>query len=223
MWRWPRRLGAVTCYFYWTKSGNYLITSNYTACVELVRLLEVRARLYGPPWTPGACSVGIPGTPFLPKVPEKQVTRWRGCGPSERPGPWGVPPLGSASEPEMGWFKARPAPLGLPGSPYLTSGDVGELIPQAGGRWCLPGLRSVLASIAPTSPRHPLPRTLRPITPPIGCRALVPEAGAGMCVVGCVPAARPVWEGDSWFSLAPGLPVHTGRRGVFLLCRWPAA
>lgn len=55
----------------------------------------------------------------------------------------------------MGWFKARPAPLGLPGSPYLTSGDVGELIPQAGGRWCLPGLRSVLASIAPTSPRHP--------------------------------------------------------------------
>lgn len=31
-WRWPRRLGAVTCYFYWTKSGNYLITSNYAAC-----------------------------------------------------------------------------------------------------------------------------------------------------------------------------------------------
>lgn len=30
-WRWPRRLGAVTCYFYWTKSGNYLITSNYAA------------------------------------------------------------------------------------------------------------------------------------------------------------------------------------------------
>lgn len=159
MWRWPRRLGAVTCYFYWTKSGNYLITSNYTVCAELVRLLEVRARLYGPPWTPRVCSVGIPGTPFLPKVPEKQVTRQRGCGPSERPGPWGVPPLGSASESEMGWFKARPAPLGLPGSPYLTSGEIGELIPQVGGvrvparaRFCL-GIYS--SNLPPPSPYPP--------------------------------------------------------------------
>lgn len=31
-WRWPRVWARSRADFYWTKSGNYLITSNYAAC-----------------------------------------------------------------------------------------------------------------------------------------------------------------------------------------------
>lgn len=54
---------------YWTKSGNYLITSNYAACGAqpgrwgFERSFEDHLGLLG-------CWVGIPAPLFLPKVPE---------------------------------------------------------------------------------------------------------------------------------------------------------
>lgn len=162
--------------------------------------------------------MGIPGTPFLPKVPEKQVTHRGGCGPSARLGLWGVPPppLGRASEPEMGWFKARPAPLGLPGSPSLISGEVGELIPQVGGGApACRGSGSLLASVAPTSPPTRLPPHQPAHRPTHRLPGLGPRSwGRNVCCGVCTRGLPRLGRGLLVQSRTPPARVHRPQRSV---------
>lgn len=216
-WRWPRRLGAVTCYFYWTESGNYLITSNYVACGAGLAAGGSSTPLWATLDSWGTRWEFLVPHFFLKSLRNKLPTRG-GCGPLERPGPH-HPAYGSASSRQglsarIGLFQSptRPSrPSAFPSKPSLTSGEVGELIVVIGSpppRSRVGGTCWSWVSVLPAPHRlahHPAHHRPGP----------GPAAGAGVCVLwGCALQPAGLQQGVL-VRRAPCLPMHTSLREVF--------
>lgn len=95
--------GRVTCWFYWTKSGNYLITSNYAACGAGLARRGWSAPLWATSGSRGARWESL-APHFFPKSLRNNLTCRGGSGasverpsphrPANRPANRGVPLLG---------------------------------------------------------------------------------------------------------------------------------